>query len=123
MRLGWQKSGGHCSDLKARIGVWLAQIGGTVEPEQPEMTAMTMMTQPESMPRRSTLSVADDPRWARIVVRDKSADGQLWYSVATTGIYCRPSCPSRTANPRNVTLHDTIESARATVPTTSASSS
>lgn len=61
-----------------------------------------------------TLSVAGDPRWARIVARDKSADGHLWYSVSTTGIYCRPSCPSRTANPKNVTLHDTIESARAT---------
>ena len=59
-------------------------------------------------------SVADDPRWARIVARDKSADGQLWYSVSTTGVYCRPSCPSRVANPGNVQLHDTLESARAT---------
>ncbi|MGJ7038661.1 AraC family transcriptional regulator of adaptative response/methylated-DNA-[protein]-cysteine methyltransferase [Shinella sp. BE166] len=58
--------------------------------------------------------VADDPRWARIVARDKEADGRLWYSVATTGVYCRPSCPSRRANPRNVMLHDTLESARAT---------
>jgi AraC family transcriptional regulator of adaptative response/methylated-DNA-[protein]-cysteine methyltransferase len=59
-------------------------------------------------------SVADDPRWARIVARDKTADGHLWYSVSTTGVYCRPSCPSRTANPKNVQLHDTLESARAT---------
>lgn len=59
-------------------------------------------------------SVADDPRWARVVARDKAADGRLWYSVATTGVYCRPSCPSRKANPRNVMLHDTLESARAT---------
>lgn len=59
-------------------------------------------------------SVADDPRWARIVARDKMADGQLWYSVVTTGVYCRPSCPSRIANPRNVQLHDTLASARAT---------
>jgi AraC family transcriptional regulator of adaptative response/methylated-DNA-[protein]-cysteine methyltransferase len=59
-------------------------------------------------------SVADDPRWARIVGRDKTADGHLWYSVSTTGVYCRPSCPSRIANPRNVQLHDSIESARAT---------
>jgi AraC family transcriptional regulator of adaptative response/methylated-DNA-[protein]-cysteine methyltransferase len=56
---------------------------------------------------------ADDPRWARIVARDKSADGRFWYSVATTGVYCRPSCPSRLANPANVALYDTIESARA----------
>src|SRR5215470_13102771 len=59
-------------------------------------------------------SVADDPRWALIVARDKTADGHLWYSVATTGVYCRPSCPSRVANPKNVQLHDTLVSARAT---------
>ncbi|WP_199772879.1 bifunctional DNA-binding transcriptional regulator/O6-methylguanine-DNA methyltransferase Ada [Ensifer adhaerens] len=59
-------------------------------------------------------SVAEDPRWTRIVTRDKSADGRFWYSVSTTGIYCRPSYPSRTANPKNVALHDTLESARAT---------
>src|ERR1700730_11960938 len=59
-------------------------------------------------------SVADDPRWARIVARDKTADGYLWYSVVTTGVYCRPSCPSRAANPKNVQLHDSLESARAT---------
>jgi AraC family transcriptional regulator, regulatory protein of adaptative response / methylated-DNA-[protein]-cysteine methyltransferase len=59
-------------------------------------------------------SVADDPRWARIVARDKTADGHLWYSVSTTGVYCRPSCPSRTANPKNVQLYDTLENAKAT---------
>ena len=59
-------------------------------------------------------SVADDPRWARIVARDKTADGQLWNSVSTTGVYCRPSCPSRLPNPRNVRIHDSLESARAT---------
>lgn len=59
-------------------------------------------------------SVADDPRWQRIVARDKSADGQLWYSVVTTGVYCRPSCPSRLANPKNVLLHDSLQSAKAT---------
>ncbi len=59
-------------------------------------------------------STSSDPRWARIVARDRSADGQFWYVVATTGIYCRPSCPSRTANPGNVTIHDTLVGARAT---------
>jgi AraC family transcriptional regulator, regulatory protein of adaptative response / methylated-DNA-[protein]-cysteine methyltransferase len=58
--------------------------------------------------------VANDPRWTRIVARDKTADGHFWYSVLTTGIYCRPSCPSRATNPKNVQLHDTLESARAT---------
>src|SRR6202007_3253129 len=73
------------------------------------------MTSTLAEPRKSTLaSVADDPRWARIVARDKTADGHLWYSVTTTGVYCRPSCPSRVANPANVQLHDSLEKARAT---------
>ena len=65
-------------------------------------------------PKPATPSVADDPRWARIVARDETADGHLWYSVSTTGVYCRPSCPSRIPNPKNVQLHDTLVSARAT---------
>ncbi len=44
-------------------------------------------------------ATAADPRWARIVARDAAADGLFWYAVSTTGIYCRPSCPSRTARP------------------------
>lgn len=64
--------------------------------------------------KSTPLPVTDDPRWARIVARDKSADGQFWYSVATTGVYCRPSCPSRRANPGNVQLHDTLAQAKAT---------
>ncbi|MFS8370452.1 bifunctional DNA-binding transcriptional regulator/O6-methylguanine-DNA methyltransferase Ada [Acetobacter indonesiensis] len=62
---------------------------------------------------KKPLSTINDPRWQKITARDKSADGQFWYSVITTGIYCRPSCPSRAPKPSNVTLHDTLESARA----------
>ncbi len=65
-------------------------------------------------PRQTPASVADDPRWARVLARDKAADGQFWYSVLTTGVYCRPSCPSRTANPKNVAIHDTLRAAKAT---------
>ena len=74
------------------------------------------MTTPKSpASQRTPLPLtSEDPRWLRVAARDKSADGEFWYAVATTGIYCRPSCPSRTANPKNVTLHDTLESARAT---------
>lgn len=69
---------------------------------------------PAKVSTPTPLSVADDPRWARIVARDPTADGQFWYSVSTTGVYCRPSCSSRTARPENVRIHDTLESARAT---------
>jgi AraC family transcriptional regulator of adaptative response/methylated-DNA-[protein]-cysteine methyltransferase len=60
-----------------------------------------------------TTDITHDPRWASVVARDKAADGRFWYSVETTGIYCRPSCPSRPANPKNVRLHDTISAAEA----------
>lgn len=49
-----------------------------------------------------------DPRWAKIAARDRSADGEFFYSVATTGVYCRPSCPSRGARPENVRFHASI---------------
>jgi len=73
-----------------------------------------MTSTPSELRKSMPSSVAEDPRWTRIVARDKTADGHLWYSVLTTGIYCRVSCASRTANPKNVQLHDTLESARAT---------
>ncbi|MFV0624597.1 bifunctional DNA-binding transcriptional regulator/O6-methylguanine-DNA methyltransferase Ada [Sphingomonas sp. ac-8] len=59
-------------------------------------------------------NTAEDPRWTAIVARDRGGDGRFWYSVATTGVYCRPSCPSRTANPGNVTIHDSLADARRT---------
>ena len=74
------------------------------------MTTMTSELSRAHAPPRTE----DDPRWPRVLARDRTADGQFWYSVATTGVYCRPSCPSRGANPRNVGLHDTLEAARAT---------
>lgn len=51
------------------------------------------------------MNIEKDPRWARVKARDKSADGLFWYSVVTTGVYCRPSCPSRRAKPSNVRLY------------------
>ncbi len=33
--------------------------------------------------------------WRQVQARDASADGQFFYAVETTGIFCRPSCPSR----------------------------
>lgn len=43
-----------------------------------------------------------DPRWQQVLRRDATADGRFVYAVRTTGVYCRPSCPSRTAKPQNV---------------------
>ena len=47
-----------------------------------------------------------DPRWAAVASRDANADGRFFYSVKTTGVYCRPSCGARTPRPENVAFHD-----------------
>ncbi|UFS66709.1 bifunctional DNA-binding transcriptional regulator/O6-methylguanine-DNA methyltransferase Ada [Paracoccus denitrificans] len=54
-----------------------------------------------------------DPRWQRVLARDAAADGSFVYSVRTTGVYCRPSCPSRRAKPQNVTLYASPDQAEA----------
>jgi AraC family transcriptional regulator, regulatory protein of adaptative response / methylated-DNA-[protein]-cysteine methyltransferase len=52
-----------------------------------------------------------DPRWASVVARSSAADGTFFYSVKTTGVYCRPSCAARIARPENVCFHLTREGA------------
>ena len=55
----------------------------------------------------SPAAIENDPRWAAVVAHDPQADGTFYYSVRTTGVYCRPSCPSRRARLENVQFHDT----------------
>ena len=52
-------------------------------------------------------SVADDPRWARIVARDKTADGHLWYSVSDHGRLLPPVVPvaNRQSEERTTARH------------------
>ena len=66
-----------------------------------------------SKPDTGVSAITQDPRWARVVARDNTADGEFWYSVATTGVFCRPSCPSRLPNPKNVRFHATVADAEA----------
>ena len=40
--------------------------------------------------------------WDATAGRDAAADGRFVYAVVTTGIYCRPSCPTPTPLRRNV---------------------
>ena len=47
----------------------------------------------------------NDPRWVAIITRDERADGRFFYSVKTTGVYCRPSCAARLPRPQNVAFH------------------
>src|SRR5689334_2149081 len=59
-------------------------------------------------------SVPTDPDgalWDAVRARDRAYDGKFYYSVATTGVYCRPSCAARLANRKNVAFHATCADA------------
>ena len=53
----------------------------------------------------------DAERWAAVTRRDRDADGKFYYSVKTTGVYCRPSCAARLAKRENVAFHATTAAA------------
>ncbi|MEQ6290185.1 bifunctional DNA-binding transcriptional regulator/O6-methylguanine-DNA methyltransferase Ada [Vogesella sp. GCM10023246] len=55
-------------------------------------------------PSLAAATVAD-PRWQAVLARDVAADDQFVYAVSSTGIFCRPSCPSRHARPEHVRFY------------------
>ena len=70
------------------------------------MTSKTSHPRPASTSRLARAdAVQTDPRWRSLLERDAGADGQFVYSVATTGVYCRPSCAARPPRPENVEFH------------------
>jgi AraC family transcriptional regulator of adaptative response/methylated-DNA-[protein]-cysteine methyltransferase len=56
---------------------------------------------------------SDAERWDAVVARDARADGAFFYAVATTGVFCRPSCASRLPHRGNVAFFATADEARA----------
>lgn len=52
-------------------------------------------------------------RWSAVEARDRAADGSFVFAVRTTGVYCRPSCPSRRARRENVSFYSVPEAAEA----------
>jgi AraC family transcriptional regulator of adaptative response/methylated-DNA-[protein]-cysteine methyltransferase len=52
-------------------------------------------------------------QWQQVLERDARADGQFFYAVKSTKIYCRPSCPSRRPARKNVSFFPTAAAAEA----------
>src|SRR5882724_2734962 len=55
--------------------------------------------------------LTDEERWEAVIHREKNADDAFVFSVKTTGVYCRPSCPARRARRENVAFHLTPKDA------------
>jgi len=54
-----------------------------------------------------------DEQWQAIQNRDSAYDELFLYALTSTGTVCRPSCPSRTPNPKNVVIfHDLLDALR-----------
>src|SRR6476469_8515348 len=95
-------------DLRAKNGV--ASSADFVNVTSDEKRKDVEMNQNSTIEERAR-ATKSDPRWMSIVNRDASGDGKFYYSVKTTGVYCRPSCAARLARPENVQYHRTCEDA------------
>jgi AraC family transcriptional regulator of adaptative response/methylated-DNA-[protein]-cysteine methyltransferase len=65
----------------------------------------------DTVTSRRTSSSATDAAWRAVAARDASADGRVFYAVTTTGVYCRPSCPSRRPRRENVRFFSSASAA------------
>jgi len=65
----------------------------------------TGATEPMTVESSLPAFVLVEDRWRAVAARDARADGVFWFSVKTTGVYCRPSCGARLARRENVAFH------------------
>jgi AraC family transcriptional regulator of adaptative response/methylated-DNA-[protein]-cysteine methyltransferase len=59
---------------------------------------------PVAQSKSNSTTSSDDQRWSAVVERDPVHDGEFVFAVASTGVYCRPSCPARRPRRENVTF-------------------
>lgn len=65
-----------------------------------------------SSPASFLMDLPEEVAWQAVVSRNRRYDGMFVYAVATTGIYCRPSCPSRRPHRENVVFLPSPEAAQ-----------
>jgi len=57
------------------------------------------------------MTMSTDRAWQQILTRDPEA--RFFYGVRSTGVFCRPTCPSRRPSPNNIQVFTTTKEARA----------
>lgn len=63
------------------------------------------------MSTSSPAVATENERWTAVEARDVAADGTFLYGVVSTGVFCRPSCPSRRPRRENVRFFETAAQA------------
>jgi AraC family transcriptional regulator, regulatory protein of adaptative response / methylated-DNA-[protein]-cysteine methyltransferase len=79
----------------------------TNTPPHPQTTVPTPKSKSIAVP-----SLFPGKAWQQVLERDTRADGQFFYAVKSTKIYCKPSCPSRRPTRKNVTFFPTADAAQ-----------
>lgn len=73
---------------------------------------MNLMTDRETLTSSTPAPTPDtDAYWAAVCARDNSLAGDFYYAVITTGVYCRPGCPSRRPRRENVRFFTATDAA------------
>jgi AraC family transcriptional regulator of adaptative response/methylated-DNA-[protein]-cysteine methyltransferase len=65
----------------------------------------------QTMPLPTPAHDEEDARWQAVLARDAARDGQFVFAVASTGVYCRPSCAARRPRRENVRFFPIPEAA------------
>ncbi len=64
-----------------------------------------------ALERQQTIPFVSDELWQAVVAKDARCDGQFVFAVSSTGVYCRPSCPSRRPHRERVSFYSLPEAA------------
>uniref|UniRef100_UPI003340DE1A bifunctional DNA-binding transcriptional regulator/O6-methylguanine-DNA methyltransferase Ada n=1 Tax=Castellaniella defragrans TaxID=75697 RepID=UPI003340DE1A len=78
-----------------------------------DSTPRTAWQLPRYTPDDTHDATQDDERWALVLARSAEADEQFFYSVETTGVFCRPSCGARAPRREHVRFHESAADALA----------
>jgi AraC family transcriptional regulator of adaptative response/methylated-DNA-[protein]-cysteine methyltransferase len=81
-----------------------AILESTLETTIGAFEAMPKLSQPDNSPQAG--NTGNEQRWQSVLNHDRAQDGRFVYAVATTGVYCRPSCSSRRPRRENVRFFD-----------------
>lgn len=67
--------------------------------------SITKTSSRTTLDERTGKDTAGNERWSAVMRRDASVDGKFYYSVKSTGVYCRPSCAARRPLRESVRFH------------------
>src|SRR5215471_19950170 len=74
----------------------------------------TKPNQADALGQLEMTALTDDSRWQAVLDRDGASDGKFVFAVSSTGVYCRPSCPSKRPRRENVSFYrHSLEAERA----------